>query len=114
MEGREVDATPGAVIGREGVEIVLADPEVSRRHAAIRRSGAGVAIEDLGSTNGTFVNDRRITGGGVRSAGDAVRFGNAVWRLRAPAPEPAGAMRLGQVHAAPPEVTTARPMPTEV
>src|SRR3954454_6256458 len=114
MEGREIQPTGDAVIGREGVDIVLADPEVSRRHAAIRRSGDGVAIEDLGSTNGTFVNDRRITGVVVLSDGDTVRFGNTVWRLRAPAPEPAGATRLGQVHAAPPEVTTARPMPTEV
>src|SRR5215218_8299139 len=94
MEGREVEATPGAVIGREGTDIVLPDPEVSRRHAAIREHGDGVAIEDLGSTNGTFVNDRRIEGLEPLKDGDSVRFGNTVWRLRAPVAAESGPARL--------------------
>jgi hypothetical protein len=108
-EGREVEATPGAVIGREGTDIVLQDPEVSRRHAAIRVDGARVGIEDLGSTNGTFVNDERIEGLRVLADGDTVRFGNTVWRLRAPAP--AGATTVGQVPVAAPQVTAARSVP---
>ncbi|HEX7096682.1 MAG TPA: DUF3662 and FHA domain-containing protein [Acidimicrobiales bacterium] len=40
--------------------ITLNDPNVSRRHAEIRPSGTGYRITDLGSTNGTFVNGRRI------------------------------------------------------
>src|SRR3954447_2889621 len=82
-EGRELEVTPDAVIGREGTDIVLPDPEVSRRHAAVRVDGGSVAIEDLGSTNGTFVNDERITGVRTLRDGDMVRFGNTVWRLRA-------------------------------
>jgi predicted component of type VI protein secretion system len=108
-EGREVQAAPDAVIGREGTDIVLQDPEVSRRHAAIRIQGEGVAIEDLGSTNGTFVNDERIEGTRALSDGDTVRFGNTVWVLRAPAVS--GATTVGQVAA--PQVTSARPIPVE-
>ncbi len=40
----------------------LNDPDVSRRHAVVRRVDEGLAVEDLGSTNGTFVNDRRVEG----------------------------------------------------
>src|SRR4051812_49568689 len=95
-EGREVEVTPGAVIGREGTDIVLPDPEVSRRHAAIRVDAEVVAIEDLGSTNGTFVNDERITGTRSLRDGDTVPFGNTVWRLRAPrAPDAPGAAPQG-------------------
>jgi hypothetical protein len=104
-QGREVEAVPGAVIGREGTDIVLPDPEVSRRHAAIRVDGESVAIEDLGSTNGTFVNDERITGTRVLSDGDSVRFGNTVWRLRAAA--------VADVPVATPQVTAARAVPVE-
>jgi predicted component of type VI protein secretion system len=128
MEGREIEATPGAVIGREGTDVVLNDPEVSRRHAAIREHDGGVAIEDLGSTNGTFVNDRRIGGLEPLRDGDTVRFGNTVWSLRAPAapaaPPPADATQIGgQMPAAPaaagpppaaPQVTAARSIPNDI
>ncbi|MEA2450404.1 MAG: hypothetical protein QOG63_2336 [Thermoleophilaceae bacterium] len=107
-----MEATPDAVIGREGVEIVLADPEVSRRHAAIRVQGDSVSIEDLGSTNGTFVNDRRIQGTVALNDGDTVRFGNTVWRLRVSAEVDAGATRIGQVAA--PQVTAARAVPADL
>ncbi len=82
MEGREVEAVADAVIGREGTDIVLADPEVSRRHAAIREHGDGIAIEDLGSTNGTYVNQRRITAPAEVGAGDRVRVGRTMLELR--------------------------------
>jgi pSer/pThr/pTyr-binding forkhead associated (FHA) protein len=85
VEGREVEAAPDAVIGRTGCDIVLADSQVSRRHAAIRLIGQEIAIEDLGSTNGTFVNDERISGVRQLRDGDVVAFGDTVWRLRAPA-----------------------------
>ena len=118
MEGREVEAVIDAVIGREGTDIVLADPEVSRRHAAIREHGAGVAIEDLGSTNGTFVNDRKVEGVQPVNDGDSVRLGNTVWRVRAPqvaAPEAdTGATRIGNVQPAAPEVTAARAIPSDI
>jgi serine/threonine protein kinase len=81
VEGRELPATPGMTIGRAGCDVELNDPEVSRRHAVLRRVDAGLALEDLDSTNGTFVNERRISGIVEIAAGDRIRFGNTVWRL---------------------------------
>lgn len=49
------------VIGRAGVEILLNDPECSRQHAAIEVSDDKVFLVDLGSTNGTYVADKRIS-----------------------------------------------------
>ena len=73
--------TPGTTIGRAECDVELNDPDVSRRHAVVRQVDAGLAIEDLGSTNGTFVNDQRVEGIVELSAGRPVRFGNTVWRL---------------------------------
>jgi hypothetical protein len=81
--GQEHSWRPGATIGREGCDINLDDSQVSRRHAALRDSNGSPAIEDLGSTNGTFVNDRRITGIQVLEIGDRVRIGAVLWRLAA-------------------------------
>ena len=81
LRGRECRVSPGDTVGREGCDHELVDPEVSRRHAAFRQAEGGLAIEDLGSTNGTFVNERRVTGVGVLAPGDRLRFGNTVWLL---------------------------------
>lgn len=65
-------------IGRQGdCTIVLADPNVSRHHAEIRPSGDGFVVVDLGSTNGTKVNDTRVSEHQLRD-GDEVRLGNTV------------------------------------
>ena len=56
---------------------------MSRRHAVVRALDGGLAVEDLGSTNGTFVNDTRIDGIAPLQPGDHVRFGNTVWCLAA-------------------------------
>ncbi len=114
MEGREQALQAGATIGREGCDVNLMDPEVSRRHAAIRDQG-GLAIEDLGSTNGTFVNDQRISVVTVLREGDVVRLGNTVWSIRSNAPAPQ-ATSIGQqpAQAAAPQVTAARAVPTDI
>jgi pSer/pThr/pTyr-binding forkhead associated (FHA) protein len=53
----------GAVIGRSReCDIVLADSNVSRRHAELRPAGMGWTVGDLGSTNGVRVNGRRVGG----------------------------------------------------
>lgn len=108
-EGAEHQAQAGKTIGREGCDVNISDPEISRRHAAIKLDGGTVAIEDLGSTNGTFVNGERISGARALSDGDEVRFGGTVWRLQAaataPAPSPSAPPQVtavGQVQADPP------------
>ena len=83
MAGKEHPIQPGATIGREGCDIVLADPEVSRRHAAVRAVESTLALEDLGSLNGTFVNGGRVNGTTVLAVGDTVQLGNTVMRVEA-------------------------------
>lgn len=64
------------VIGREeGLDIVLQDPEASRRHARINWQGGRYTIEDLGSTNGTFVNGMQITIPQPLNPGDSIGIG---------------------------------------
>src|SRR5512145_2424726 len=66
---------PEITIGREGSDIVLDNPQVSRRHAMIERSAAsGRMLRDVGSTNGTFVNGQRITQH-MLVAGDVIQIG---------------------------------------
>ncbi len=80
------------VIGREpgSADLVLADPGISRRHAAVRALGGAVTVEDLGSSNGTFVNGKSISGEVELAQGDEVQVGGTVLSLR---PAPAGRPR---------------------
>ena len=72
------------VIGR-GSDAVLAvaEPTISRLHAALERDGDAFTLEDLGSTNGTRVNGRREERARVRD-GDEIELGRLQLRLRAP------------------------------
>lgn len=62
-------------------DIVLDDPSLSRKHAKLYRRGpAELEVEDLGSSNGTFVNQRKVGRGAVHP-GDSVRFGELGFRV---------------------------------
>jgi hypothetical protein len=69
----------GRLGATDGIDISLQDPTISSRHAALVVDGpsGSVAIEDTGSTNGTFVNDEHIGFNGRRELrdGDRLRFG---------------------------------------
>ena len=67
------------LLGRsDPCDIVIADPLVSRRHSQISCDGSYCTIEDLSSTNGTFVNDQRLTQPRVLRSGDRVRVADSV------------------------------------
>jgi pSer/pThr/pTyr-binding forkhead associated (FHA) protein len=66
-------------IGRDAVNIVaINDAEVSRKHARMELRGSTYVIQDLGSTNGTFVNGTRVSGTQVLNPGDTVSFGEGI------------------------------------
>ncbi len=64
--------------------IVLADPQASRHHAAISWQGGTFVIQDLGSANGTHVNERRVTAPQPLHDGDVIRTGNTLFDVRLP------------------------------
>lgn len=72
-----------ATVGRERsvADVVLRDPNVSRRHAELTFTGSDWSIEDLNSTNGTMVNNRRITRCPLRN-GDVLTFGLSTFEFR--------------------------------
>src|ERR1700749_2930011 len=67
----------GATLGRGDVEIRLDDPFASSHHARISREGHVVVIEDLGSTNGTYLNEEQLTGPQPLHPGDRIRIGDS-------------------------------------
>src|SRR5256885_11432318 len=91
---RTFELVSDVVLGRDpGAEIVLTDPsnEVSRRHARIVIRGTEAVLEDLASTNGTYVNGERLAGEPYAlRAGDQVKLGGCTLEfVPAPAPAPA-------------------------
>ena len=78
--GRRLMVGPrGATLGRSReAEIVIDDPNVSRRHAELRPRGGAWVVSDLGSTNGTRLNGRTINGPEVIRPGDEIEVGSSV------------------------------------
>jgi hypothetical protein len=68
------------ILGREhgSADLVIDDPGVSRRHARVVTDAGGVIVEDLGSSNGTYVNGERISGPVEVATGDEVQLGATV------------------------------------
>ncbi len=65
--------------GRDpGNDISINHPQISRQHARLTRRGGMMVLEDLGSTNGTFVNGVRLSGPHTLTNGDVVGLGDAV------------------------------------
>ncbi len=77
--GVAYDLTHGATLGRGDVEIQLDDPFASSRHAKITRQGRTLVLTDLGSTNGTYLNDEPLTGPQPLHPGDRIRIGDSVF-----------------------------------
>ena len=79
VEGKRLVVGPaGVTIGRSrDCDVVLTDPNVSRKHAEIRPRGGSWVVTDLGSTNGVRVNGRHIDGPHVIKSGDRIELGTS-------------------------------------
>lgn len=77
-------------LGREmSNDVVVNDPEVSRQHARLVLTGNTYAIEDSGSTNGTFLRGQRLTGPVLLNPGEVITIGEKVMlKFDAPAIDP--------------------------
>lgn len=100
--GKEIPIKgPHFLIGRgEGCQLRPQSSEVSRKHCDIVVEKGAAAIEDCGSTNGTFLNDHRITGRQELKDGDRLRVGVLALEVRviagaAAEKKPKGAQRSG-------------------
>lgn len=67
---------PSIIVGRDdAADVIIDNPSVSRRHAEIRLGDSGWEVEDLGSSNGTFIDNARIEGPRSIGLGDEIGFG---------------------------------------
>jgi hypothetical protein len=79
IDGKRVVIGPaGATLGRgRQSDVVLNDPNISRHHAEIRPRGGSWVLTDLGSTNGSQINGRRVQGSEVLRPGDEIELGSS-------------------------------------
>ncbi|HUP76755.1 MAG TPA: FHA domain-containing protein [Acidimicrobiales bacterium] len=83
QRGRSYELLDELTVGRAaGCHIALDDRFVSQLHARMFRSDDQCFLEDLGSTNGTFINDDKVTSPALLRKGDHVRIGNFVMELQ--------------------------------
>jgi hypothetical protein len=75
--GVAYDLSQEVTLGRGDVEVRLEDPFASSHHARITREGPVVVIEDLGSTNGTYLNESPLSGPAPLHEGDRIRIGDS-------------------------------------
>jgi hypothetical protein len=76
--GAAYDLSEGALLGRgEDADIVLEDSFASTRHARLAPHGDVIVLEDLGSTNGTYLNDEPLRGPQPLHPGDRIRIGDS-------------------------------------
>lgn len=89
VDGKEYQVpAAGIVFGREaGSDVVVAQPEVSRRHASIVPTEQGYVLQDL-STNGIWVNGSRVQGSHLLARADVVRVGTEEFRFYADVAQP--------------------------
>ena len=76
-EGRLLEVAAPTVVGRDATSGIRldADEYASARHARLEPRPDGVWVHDLGSTNGTFLNGKRLDGAKLARAGDVIRIG---------------------------------------
>src|SRR5215213_5284007 len=114
--GQTITLEQELVIGRStpGLGSLGGDSEISRVHARVFHDPSGrLMVEDLGSTNGTFVNGNRVSGQQALNPGDQVRVGQTTLSVEGGAAD-TGATSVGQViPAAPAPAPAAAAPPTQ-
>ena len=86
--GTTFDISEGATLGRsDGAEIPVDDPFASSAHARIYPRGDFMHVEDMGSTNGTYLNGERLRGEAELSDLDEIRIGDTEFRFELEVPE---------------------------
>src|SRR4051794_15274565 len=79
--GTPFDVSGGAMFGRaDGADIHVEDPFASSSHARIYDRGGGMYLEDMGSTNGTYLNGRKVQSAEPLGSGDTIRIGDSEYR----------------------------------
>lgn len=100
------------LLGRDVVnDIVIGDTEISRKHARLMRTPGGFVLEDFGSTNGTFVNDERLSSPRVLNVGDLIGLGGKV-KLTFDAVSPESSATVVGTSASAPAPAAPSPAPT--
>ena len=81
--GTSFDIAQGATLGRsENAEIPVDDPFASSAHARIYPRGDFMHVEDMGSTNGTYLNGRQLRGAERLKVADVIRIGDSEYRYQ--------------------------------
>src|SRR4051794_12089080 len=114
--GQDIQLEQELVIGRAtpGAGSLGGDGEISRVHARVYRDASGrLSVEDLGSTNGTFVNGSRITASTPLRPGDQVRVGQTTMTVEAGAGAPAVGNVTPPAGVPPPPVPVPEAAPTQ-
>jgi pSer/pThr/pTyr-binding forkhead associated (FHA) protein len=87
LAGERLELDREMTVGRAGCEVTLDDPEVSRRHLVLRPIGADLQVQDLGSSNGTFVDGQRIAGTMNVGDGAVIQLGTSELTVQVMTPE---------------------------
>ncbi|MBA3654114.1 MAG: FHA domain-containing protein, partial [Actinobacteria bacterium] len=81
-KGKTFDLTDEVTVGRaSGCQVALSDPTVSQLHARIFRRDGRLFVEDLGSSNGTYVNRKKVSSPVAIRRGDRLSVGSTVLEL---------------------------------
>jgi hypothetical protein len=83
QQGREFEVNDVVVLGRsDETDVVLDDPYASEFHMRLVSQENGIMLHDLGSTNGTYVNGRRVSAPTELKRGDTIQVGKTVMEIK--------------------------------
>ena len=109
LTGQEISIDRDMLVGRhQSADIVLQAAEISRKHAAFLLKEQALWVQDLNSSNGTFINDVRVEQEGLLKEGDIVQFASFKFSVLEPAQE------IAAVLIQPTEVVVLEPVVSDV